>query len=64
VERRRGSLVREVVVWAKEEGARADFVYEDVGRGGDLGLGGTVVYSQGSYDLRGDVFHYLVEMMG
>lgn len=53
VERRRGSLMREIVVWTKEEGAREDFV----GGGRNVGLEGRVVFSQGSYDLRVDLIH-------
>lgn len=60
VERRRGSLMREIVVWTKEEGAREDFV----GGGRNVGLEGRVVFSQGSYDLRGDHSYFLFSIMG
>jgi hypothetical protein len=56
VERRRGSLIREVVVWAKEEGAWQDFGHVEAEWEGDIGLDGKIVFSQGSYDLRGDLF--------
>jgi hypothetical protein len=56
VERRRGTTVREVVVWAKENGSREDFAGEELNRRGYVGLEGKVVFSQGSYDLRGVFF--------
>jgi hypothetical protein len=56
VERRRGTTVREVVVWAKEDNSREDFVGEELDRRGYVGLEGKVVFSQGSYDLRGGPF--------
>jgi hypothetical protein len=56
VERRRGTTVREVVVWAKEDGSREDFAGEELDRRGYVGLEGKMVFSQGSYDLRGVFF--------
>ena len=56
VERRRGSLEREVFVWAKGEDAH-EVVDEKLSRKGYIGLEGKVVFMQGSYDLRSDLFH-------